>query len=137
MMMDGYDKLVPSPTPETQPYWDGLKQGVLRLQCCADCGQVRHYPRPICDKCYSMNVTWIDASGNGTVHSWTVTHYAFHPGFKGDLPYTLLTVDLPEGVRMNAQARGIDAAALRVGLPVRVAFERATDDLTLPVFVAA
>ena len=135
--MDGYDKLVPSPTPETQPYWDGLKQGVLRLQCCADCRQVRHYPRPVCDKCYSMNATWIDASGNGTVHSWTVTHYAFHPGFKGNLPYTLLTVDLPEGVRMNAQARGIDASALRVGLPVRVGFERATDDLTLPVFVAA
>jgi hypothetical protein len=29
------------------------------------------------------------------------------------MPYMLLTVDLPEGVRLNAQARGIDESALR------------------------
>jgi hypothetical protein len=131
-----YEKLVPSPTPETQPYWDGLSRGQLRLQRCADCGKVRHYPRPMCDACWSMNADWVDAAGTGTVHSWTITHYAFHPGFKGDLPYILLTVDLPEGVRMNAQARGIDASALKVGLPVVVAFDQVKDDLTLPVFEA-
>ena len=132
-----YDKLVPSPTPETQPYWDGLREHRLRLQTCADCGKVRHYPRPMCDACWSMNTRWIDASGRGSVHSWTITHYAFHPGFKGDLPYILLTVDLPEGVRMNAQARGIEPSALRVGLPVKVAFDPVKPDLTLPVFEAA
>jgi uncharacterized OB-fold protein len=135
--MDAYEKLVPSPTPATQPYWDGLLQGRLRLQRCADCGKIRHYPRPMCDACWSMNTDWVDASGNGTVHSWTITHYAFHPGFKGDLPYILLTVDLAEGVRMNAQARGIDASQLRLGLPVVVAFDPVKDDLTLPVFEAA
>jgi uncharacterized OB-fold protein len=135
--MDAYDKLVPSPSSETQPYWDGLLQGRLRLQRCADCGKIGHYPRPMCDACWSMNADWVDASGRGTVHSWTITHYAFHPGFKGDLPYVLLTVDLPEGVRMNAQARGIDPSALRMGLPVMVAFDPVKGDLTLPVFEAA
>lgn len=132
-----YDKLVPSPTPETQPFWDGLKERRLLLQKCADCGKVRHYPRPMCDACFSMNADWIDAAGTGTIHSWTITHYAFHPGWKGDLPYTLLTVDLPEGVRMNGQVRGIPEAALRVGLPVKVAFDAVTDELTLPVFEPA
>jgi uncharacterized OB-fold protein len=132
-----YEKLVPSPTPETQPYWDGLREHRLRLQTCADCGKVRHYPRPMCDACWSMNTNWINASGRGSVHSWTITHYAFHPGFKGDLPYILLTVDLPEGVRMNAQTRGIEASALRVGLPVKLAFDTVKPDLTLPVFEAA
>ena len=84
-----------------------------------------------------MRVEWIDASGRGRVHSWTTTHHAFHPGFKPDLPYTLLTVDLDEGVRMNAQLRGLDPPELRIGLPVRVDFEQATDGLTLPVFVPA
>ncbi len=132
-----YDKLVPSVSPETQPYWDGLKEGRLRLQRCADCGKVRHYPRPMCEACWSMNVDWVDASGRGTVHSWTETHYAFHPGFKGDLPYVLVTVDMEEGVRMNAQARGIGLDGLRVGLPVKVAFETATEGLVLPVFEPA
>jgi len=131
-----YDKLVPTPTPDSQPYWDGLKEHRLRLQKCADCGKVRHYPRPMCDACWSMNTEWIDAVGTGAVHSWTITHYAFHPGWKGDLPYVLLTVDLSEGVRMNAQARRIPDAALRVGLPVKVGYETVTEALTLPVFEA-
>ncbi len=132
--MAEYTKLVPTPTADTQPYWDGLNEGRLRLQCCADCGKLRHYPRPVCDACFSMNATWQDASGNGRVHSWTVTHHAFHPGWKADLPYTLVTVDLDEGVRMQAQLRRLDASELRIGLPVRVAYEKATEGLTLPVF---
>ncbi len=135
--MADYAKPVPSPTTDTQPYWDGLNAGRLRLQRCADCGKVRHYPRPVCDACFSMNVAWVDASGNGRVHSWTVTHHAFHPGFKPNLPYTLVTVDLDEGVRMQAQLRGLDPRELRVGLMVRVAFEQATEGLTLPMFVPA
>ncbi len=135
--MDVYEKLVPSPTTETQPYWDGLNERRLLLQRCADCGKIRHYPRPVCDACWSMNADWVQAIGHGTVHSWTVTHYAFHPGLKGDVPYLLLTVDLPEGVRMNAQARGIDVASLRVGLPVVVRFDTVKEGLTLPVFEAA
>ncbi len=134
--MDAYEKPVPMPTPETQPYWDGLNEGRLRVQRCAGCGKLRHYPRPVCDACWSMNVDWVDMSGKGTVHSWTIAHHAFHPGFKQDLPYVLLTVDLAEGVRMNARARGIDASDLRIGLPVVVAFDRVTDGLTLPVFEA-
>jgi len=133
--MSDYAKLMPQPTPDTQSYWDGLNAHRLRLQRCVPCGKVRHYPRPMCDACYSMQVEWIDASGCGRVHSWTTTHHAFHPGFKHDLPYTLLTVDLDEGVRMNAQLRGLDPRELRVGLPVRVDFELATEGLTLPVFV--
>jgi uncharacterized OB-fold protein len=131
-----YDKLVPEPTAETKPFWDALHQGKLLLQCCADCGRIRHYPRPVCDACYSMRAKWVSASGRGTVHSWTITHHAFHPGFKGDLPFLLLTVDLEEGVRMQAQGRGIADEVLRVGLPVQVAYARVTDDLTLPVFEA-
>lgn len=135
--MDAYGKLIPTPSPETQPYWDGLREGRLRLQRCADCGKVRHYPRPVCDACWSMSFEWANASGRGSVHSWTITHYPFHPGYKDELPYILLTVDLPEGVRMNARARGMEASKLRVGLPVKLAFDRVKDDLTLPIFELA
>ena len=132
-----YDKLVPEPNADTKPYWDALHQGKFRLQRCADCGKVRHYPRPVCDACYSMKAEWFDASGRGTVHSWTVTHHAFLPSLKADLPYVLLTVDLEEGVRMQARARGIAEDQVRIGLPVKVGYEKATDDLTLAVFEKA
>ena len=96
--------------------------GKLVLQRCADCGRPRHYPRPVCDSCFSMNAEWFEASGKGAVHSWTITHYAFHPGFKGDLPYLLLTVDLDEGERMQCQARGIAHDAVSVGMRASLRF---------------
>ena len=74
----------------------------------------------------------------GTVHSWTVTHHAFNPGFKAELPYVLVTVDLDEGVRMQAPLRGVGASgSLKSGLPVALRFERAKDGLTLPAFRVA
>lgn len=138
MHPETYAKLLPEPSPDTEPYWDGLKAGRLMLQACGQCGKVRHYPRPVCPHCWSLEARWTEARGTGRVHSWTVTHHAFHHGWKGELPVTLLTVDLNEGVRMQAAMRGAPPpGGLRIGLPVRVAFEPATKDVTLPVFVVA
>jgi hypothetical protein len=132
-----YLKPLPEPTQESKPYWDGLMQCRLMLQSCGRCGRVRHYPRALCDACHSFEVSWIEAKGLGTVHSWTETHHAFNPGFKAELPYLLATVDLAEGVRLQAPLRGLKPSQLRIGLPVQIAFERVRDDLALPAFVAA
>ena len=127
-----YAKPMPEPDIESQPYWDALKEHRLMLQQCANCGTIRHYPRPLCAECYSMDTTWIDASGQGTVYSWTEAHHPFHPGFKDEVPYILATVELSEGVRMVGQLRGMEANDLTIGMPVEVVFEDVTDDLTLP-----
>jgi hypothetical protein len=132
-----YLKPVPEPTPESKPYWDALNGGRLVLQSCGACGKIRHYPRPLCDACYSFDVRWIEAKGTGTVHSWTVTHHAFNPGFKAELPYVLVTVDLAEGVRMQAPLRDADAGSLKPGLPVRLLIEQAREGLALPAFALA
>ena len=136
-----YTKLVPAPNQDTQAYWDALRAHRLTIQACGKCGPKRHYPRPVCDRCYSMDVAWIEASGRGKVHSWTVAHHPFHAGFKGEVPYTLVTVDLEEGVRMQAQLKGrdgrilADASGVTPGTPVEIRFEKAKDDLVLPYFV--
>ncbi|MFC7540197.1 Zn-ribbon domain-containing OB-fold protein [Siccirubricoccus deserti] len=70
-----------------------------------------------------MATDWVEASRDATVHSWTVAHHPFHPAFRAELPYVLVTADLPEGVRLLAQLRGGTAEALRPGLPLRVEFE--------------
>lgn len=92
-------KPTPQASPQSQAYWDAAAQGRLVLQCCAACGKIRHYPRLLCNTCYSDMVVWKDSSGRGKVHSWTVALHAFHPAFVADIPYTLVTVDLDEGVR--------------------------------------
>ncbi len=132
-----YDKPIPEPTMDSQPFWDAVKAHRLILQKCANCGIVRHYPRPLCDTCYSMDVEWIEASGKGKVYSWVVAHHPFHAGFKGDIPYIMVTVELDEGVRMVSQLQGVDKEAIRLGMPVEVTFEDVAPEITLPMFRAA
>lgn len=126
---------LPESTPQSQPHWDGLAQHRLLLQRCTGCGLVRHYPRPMCDACHAMECDWVEAAGSARVHSWTVAHHAFHPAFKPELPYVLVTADLPEGVRLLARLEGNDATALRIGQPLRIGFRDVAPGVTLPVFV--
>jgi uncharacterized OB-fold protein len=137
MSTEAERKPAPHPTPESQAYWDGAAQGKLRLQRCTSCGKVRHYPQLICAQCYSLGVEWIEASGRGVVHSWTVAHHAFHPAFKAELPYTLVTVDLAEGPRALGRLDTASQDRLRIGLPVQVSFPRNAEGVALPVFAAA
>ena len=119
--MDKVMKPTPSASDMSRPYWDAAAEGRLSLQCCADCGKIRHYPQLLCSHCYSNAVRWVDASGRGAVHSWTVAHHAFHPAFAADLPYTLVTIDLEEGVRALGLWRSDRTPVL--GQPVQGRFE--------------
>ena len=124
----------PHPSPLTQPYWDGAAAAKLRIQHCASCGKARHYPRYICDACHSFDTVWKDSSGRGTVHSWTIADHAFHPGFKDELPYTLVVVELEEGVRALGRYAEPNGKGLRLDLPVRLSFTPGGGGYALPLF---
>jgi len=125
---------MPVPTAESRPYWNGLRAHRLVLQRCAACKRPRHYPRPMCADCFSLDHEWFEASEHGLVHSWTVCHHAFHRGFKSDTPYVLLTVDLADGVRMVAPLVEPDASRLSLGLEVILDYLDVSDDVTVPRF---
>ncbi len=124
---------IPTPTSFTKPFWEGAKAGRLRLQRCKDCGTVTYYPRPACMRCLSLNLEWVDTVGTGTVYSYTVTRLA-PAGFKEDVPYVLVSVDLPEGQRILATLVDCAPDQARIGMPVRVDFRQVTGDISLPVF---
>jgi len=129
-----FEKPLPEPTKGSAPFWDGLKAQRLVLQRCAQCKKIRHYPRPMCDACHSMEAEWVEGSPKGKVYSWMVAHHPFHPGFKRDLPYIVLTVDMHDGVRMVAPMTGNDPSRLSLGQSVTLGFEKINDDITLPRF---
>ena len=113
-------------------YWRGAEAGVLVVQRCGACGRIRHYPRVLCDRCWSADVEPVQADGRGTVHSWTVTHHVFAPEFADDVPYTLVTVDMREGVRVLGRLDGdVDPA---LDLPVRIGFRPGIDGVPVPHF---
>ena len=128
------ERPAPEPTAESQAYWDGLKAHRLLFQICAKCQTPRHYPRPICGKCFSFEYDWLEATGQGQVYSWTVNHHAFHQAFKSETPFITATVDMEEGVRMQAPLNIQDPRLLSIGLAVRVIYDDVNKDLTLPRF---
>jgi uncharacterized OB-fold protein len=86
----------------------------------------------MCPVCGSTDHDWLDAHGTGTVYSYALLHYPQHPAF--DYPIPAALIELDEGVRILSNVVGIDPNELRIGLPVRVDFEPAGDDLAVPVF---
>jgi uncharacterized OB-fold protein len=128
---------LPTPTRDSQAYWDGMKEHKFRLQYCTSCGKVRHYPRPVCPHCFSMASEFRDAPTGGTIHTWTVCHHPFDFFFKAAAPYIVALVDMDAGVRVNAPLRGVSEADLKIGKRVTMQFETATKEVTLPCFVAA
>lgn len=126
------DKPRPLTTPANAPYWQGLREHRLRVQRCRACGKLRHYPRPMCDACYSMDYDWHAIDGRGTVYSWAATHHPFHPAFKRDVPYVTVTAELGHGIRIQAPLADNDASQLTIGAAVRVEFIDIDPTLTLP-----
>ena len=130
-----YNKPLPQPTPETQPFWDSLKRHQMQVQRCQDCRECYFYPRPFCPRCYSKNVAWENVSGNATLETYVINHRAA-PRFEEDAPYVIAVVTLAEGPRMMTNLVEVepDAASLPPDLALEVVYEDVTDEITLPKF---
>ncbi|MEP9386038.1 Zn-ribbon domain-containing OB-fold protein [Mesorhizobium sp. KR9-304] len=115
---------------ETKAYWDAARDGRLLVKKCTACGRPHFYPRTQCPHCRSLETEWMEASGQGTIYSWTVMRRA-------SPPVAIAYVTLEEGVTMFTNIVDCDLDALAVGQPVRVAFEQREDGLTIPVFKPA
>jgi len=125
-------KPVPRPTPTEQPFYDACAAGKLVLQRCQSCGHVLFYPRTHCDACQSDQLVWENASGAGTIASYTVVRRGVSADFEA--PYVMALIDLAEGPRLMSQIVDTGPDALAVGLSVRVDFAAWSADITLPVF---
>jgi uncharacterized protein len=124
--------LRPVVSRDTEFFWAGTAAGELRLQQCGECGAVRHPPGPMCLRCGAARPGYLVAAGTGEVYSYVVHHHPPVPGRK--LPIVVALVTLTEGVRMVGELLDAGPDDVRIGLPVRVAFVRVDEDLTLPAW---
>jgi uncharacterized OB-fold protein len=125
---------------DTAYFWEGTRQGELRLQKCNACGELRHPPGPVCPACHAMDRGHVVASGRGTVFSFLVHHAPQMPG--RELPLTIALVELEESrqarspIRVVADVRG-NPEDLAIGDPVVVGWDKVDDELTLPIWEVA
>ena len=122
--------------PEVKVFWDATAEGRLLLPRCQDCRTVIWFPRPYCPACGSLNVTWIEASGRGTIYTFTVNRRG-----AGDLaeyrqvdPYVLAYVELEEGPRVMTNIVDCDPDTVAIGQAVEVVFHDTGQGTALPRF---
>ena len=130
--------LPPRPVPEASPYgepfWAAAVDGRLVIQRCPRCDRLQHFPRPWCTACLNDAMEYVEASGRGTVYSFTVVRRNPNPAFAARVPYVLALVDLDEGVRVMSNVVGCAPEAVSVGQRVRVCFEVIDETHAVPCF---
>ena len=115
-------RILPALDDRNRPFWTGGKDGALLLERCSTCERWQHPPAGRCESC-GGEVEHRPASGRGTVFTFTVNAHQYHPEVPP--PYVIAIVELEEqaDLRIVANIVEYDEAALRIGLPVDVAFE--------------
>ena len=122
-------------------FWEGVARHRLLIQRCGSCARLRFPWLPGCNACGSPDWDTVEASGEGTVFSYVVMHHPPFPAFTAPDratdtagPYAVVLVELAEGVRIISQVVGVGHDRVRIGMPVRLEFQRVDEDLELPLF---
>ena len=98
----------PQPNPETQAFWKAAEEGKLMIGRCTACGEAHYYPRVICPFCFSDKTELQQASGNGTIYTYSVMRRA-------PIPYAIAYVTLSEGPAMMTNIVDCDLDQIRIG----------------------
>jgi len=126
------ERVLPAPgiNPENEAFFAAAREGRFVLRWCDDCGRTHWYPRAVCPHCFGTRTSWRDASGRGTV-------YSFSTMLRVEAPYTLAYVTLEEGPTMMSNLVGAAPDAWRIGMAVKLRFQSADDGTPVPVFEPA
>jgi len=114
-------------------YWEGTAKNELRVCKCNRCGARFRFAHEWCPECWNLELGWEKVSGHGTVTNFSVVHQAPYPAFEDVAPYVLALIQLAEGVRIMSNVIGCDPEKVRVGMPVKVTFEK-RGDFAIPMF---
>jgi len=129
-------RILPRVRDDNAFFWTSGEDGRLRFTRCQSCGYWIHPTSPICPSCHSSELAPEAVSGDAVVHTFTINHQAWIPGF--DPPYVVAIVELPEqeGLRLTTNVVNVEPGAVHIGMPVRVVFDN-WEDVWLPLFEPA
>ncbi|MGO9100749.1 MAG: Zn-ribbon domain-containing OB-fold protein [Mycobacterium sp.] len=109
---------IPVPDPDSEPFWEGLKNGKLMLCRCDDTGKWIHPPLER-SRYTGGPVHFEEVSGDGAIFSYVVVRQALVPGRMP--PYVVGIIELAEQPRLRLSAIiAADPADIRIGQPVRL-----------------
>jgi uncharacterized protein len=111
---------------------------VLALARCSACGAFSHPPDVVCPHCGSTQPRFAfrPVEPSGTIRSWTIMRQSFLPGFKDEVPFVLVDVELSAQEDLRLIGRLLDGpdVSLQAGVAVKVDFEDIADGVAVPAF---
>ena len=114
-------RLAPTVSPDTEFFWNGLREHKLLIQRCMGCQVLRQPPRPMCPVCNSLLWDTVESSGRGIVYSYVMPQHPSMPFM--EYPYIVALIELDEGVRLVSNLCEIAPGDVEVGMPVEVFYE--------------
>ena len=93
---------------------------------CGKCGEL-FFPKidnGICHYCQSNELIELELSSSGKIYSFTVVMQRPPEYYRGEVPYAIGFVELPEGIRIQTLFTGCDFDALEIGMDVELVIER-------------
>lgn len=128
--------MAPPVNPDSQKFWDATSENRLLLPRCDACSTVIWYPREFCPACGSLEVSWFEASGRGSVYSFSIVRKGENM-YAGSAPYVLAYVELEEGPRIMTNIVDCEVEAVAIGQAVSVVFQDTGQGHKLPRFAPA
>jgi uncharacterized OB-fold protein len=127
-------RLQPLVDDENKHFWESGADGHLCFLRCSDCGYYIHPPAPVCGKCLSREFAPENVSGEAVVHTFTINHHPWIPGF--DPPYVVAIVEIAEqeGMRLMTNIVNCEIDDVHIGMKVKVCFEELEGGAYLPLF---
>lgn len=125
----------PQSNPTTEPFWEATRQQKYMLQWCTSCNKSIFYPREVCPKCLlSEKLEWRESPGQGEVYTFNIMRKPGVPFMADRVPYVVALITLDEGTRVLTNVVNCAPEDVKIGMPVKVAWEELTDGRNLPVF---
>jgi uncharacterized OB-fold protein len=144
----GMNLIVPENDGEFLGYFEASRQHKLAVKKCSACSLLRYPPGAACPWCTSLDWTWQEVSGKGTIYSYEIVVQSIQPGFRDAAPYPVIVVELDEqrgvptpqeGVRLlsnlvDAQFNMEKEENVAIGKRVEVVFLDISPEFSLPQF---
>ncbi|MBI1844130.1 MAG: Zn-ribbon domain-containing OB-fold protein [Actinobacteria bacterium] len=125
--------MAPPINPDSKPFWDATAEDRLLLPRCDRCSTVIWYPREFCPACGSLDVSWFEASGRGSVYSFSIVRKGENM-YTAAAPYVLAYVELEEGPRIMTNIVDCEVEEVAIGQAVSVVFHDTGQGQKLPRF---
>jgi len=109
-----------------EQFYKFVSERKLMAAKCKKCRIMLLPPRPMCTKCFSSDLEWVELKNKGKLLTYTVIHVSSKQ-FESLIPYAVGIVKLEDGPKLPGMIQGVEPEKISVGMSLEVDF-----DTTIP-----